>query len=388
MSHNIVILGGNFSGVSAAHYLLRHVLPLLNSSDSKKSYKVTLVSPSDRTFFKVGAPRALMASTKSDLLKPFSSIPEAFSHYPTDTFTFILGSAVALDEHNQTITVKTEKAQSVHYDSLVIATGTTSNSPLWTLHNSLSETTSAFEELNASLDAAKTILISGGGPTGVEISGELGNRFKGQNKTITLLSGTSSLLPRLNHASVSKKAQTQLYALGVQTIHNFRVIHSKTIHGGKTEVDLSDGSKKVVDLFVDATGGRPNTTFIPTSWLDANKRVVTTSTDLRTPTKNVYALGDVASFSLTNAPDSMWPVNALGYSIYSDLTNGKGSGLKEKKYKQITASMGIIPIGPGGGVGVVFGWGIPSWLVWLVKSRDFMMAKAPELATGAAVLKA
>jgi hypothetical protein len=50
--------------------------------------------------------------------------------------------------------------------------------------------------------------------------------------------------------------------------------------------------------------------------------------------------------------------------------------------------MGLVPIGPKGGVGVLFGWRVPSWFVWLVKARGFMMEKAPDVANGAAVLKA
>ncbi len=50
--------------------------------------------------------------------------------------------------------------------------------------------------------------------------------------------------------------------------------------------------------------------------------------------------------------------------------------------------MGFVPIGPKGGVGVVFGWRVPSWLVWLAKSRTFFMEKAPGLATGEEVVKA
>lgn len=389
MVYNIVILGGNFAGASTAHYLLRHVLPLLDSTDSKATYKVTLVSPSDHTFFKVGAPRALMAGSKTDLLKPFTSLPEAFASYPTSTFTFILGSAIGLDEKTQTVTIKTEKEETLHYDSLIIATGTSSKSALWTLHTGgFQETTAAFEDLNSRLATAKTILVAGGGPAGVETTGEISYKYKNQGKTIEILSGTTQLLTRLRHAGVSKAAEHQLAALGVKTVHNLRVASTSEIAGGKTEVVLSDGSKKTVDLYIDATGGSPNSSFLPPSWLNSQKMVTADAPTLRTPQKNIYAIGDVASFSLGNVPDSIWAIPALGYSVYSDLTGGKGTGLKEKKYKQITASMGVVPIGPKGGVGVIFGWRVPSWFVWLMKSRTFMLEKAAGIASGDSVQKA
>ncbi|PVH70959.1 FAD/NAD(P)-binding domain-containing protein [Cadophora sp. DSE1049] len=387
--HNIVILGGNFAGASTAHYLLRHVIPLLNSNADKISYKVTLVSPSDHTFFKVGAPRALMGLTKAELLAPFTSLTENFSSYLTSTFTFILGSAIALDEKTQTITIRTEKEETVHYDSLVIATGTTSNSGLWTLHTSFAETKSAFEDLNTRLETAKTILVAGGGPAGVETTGEIAYKYKGQGKSITMLSGADALLSYLNHPTVSRLAESQLAALGVKTVHKLRVTSSTVVGGGKTEVVLSDGSKKVVDLYIDATGGTPNSSFLPSSWLDSRKKVITEPTTLRATSAaaNIYSIGDVASFSKGNVSDAMWAVNALGYSIYEDLSKG-GKALKEKRYKQMQKAIGVVPIGPKGGVGVLFGWRVPSWFVWLMKARNFMMENAPGLANGAQVLKA
>jgi len=386
--HNIVILGGNFSGVNTAHYLLRHVLPLLNSNTDKTAYKVTLVSPSDHTFYKVGAPRALVGSNKTELHAVFSSITEGFSSYPTSTFTFILGSAIAVDAATQTITIKNEKQETVHYDSLIIATGTTSNSPLWTLHNSLSDTTSAFETLNASLDTAKTILIAGAGPAGVETAGEIGYKYKGTGKDITLFSGQDAVLSYLQHPTVSRIAESKLSALGVKTVHKVRVVSSSFV-GGKTEVVLSDGTKRTIDLYIDATGGSPNSSFLPATWLDDRKKVLADATTLRVKAagKNVYSIGDVASFSKGNIMDSIWAVPALGYSVYEDLSNG-GKALKEKRYKPMGKPMGFVPIGPKGGVGVVFGWRVPSWLVWLAKSRTFFIEKAPGLATGAEVVKA
>jgi NADH dehydrogenase FAD-containing subunit len=162
---------------------------------------------------------------------------------------------------------------------------------------------------------------------------------------------------------------------------------------------LSDGSTKVVDIYINATGGTPNSSFLPSSWLDDNKRVITDGTTLRAtsaPT-GIYSIGDVASFSKGNIPDALWSVSALGYSIWSDLrksgdekegTADRGAVLKEKKYKQIQADMAAIPIGPKGGVGLIYGWRVPSWFVWLMKSRSFMMDNSPNLATGEAVKKA
>jgi NADH dehydrogenase FAD-containing subunit len=397
--HNIVVLGGNFAGVSTAHYLLLHVLPLLNSTIGDKSgYKVTLIAPNDHTFFKVGAPRAL-SSPDIPLEKTFASIPSAFSHYKTSEFTFIQGEAVQLDDATKTISVNSGdiKNTPVHYDSLVIATGTTSVSPLWTLHGDYRKTRDAFADLHSRLPQAKTVLIAGGGAAGVETAGEIAYFYK--QASVTLLSGGTRLLPRYKHTGLAKAAESQLSSLSVRTIHNLQVSSSTALPDGKISLKLSDRSAKVVDIYIDATGSTPNSSFLPSSWLDDHKRVATDGTTLRATNApaGIYSIGDVASFSKGNIPDAMWSVSALGYSIWTDLrksgegkegTADRGAVLKEKKYKQIQADMGAIPIGPKGGVGVIYGWRVPSWFVWLMKSRTFMMDNSPNLATGEAVKKA
>ena len=236
---------------------------------------------------------------------------------------------------------------------------------------------------------AKSILVAGGGPAGVETAGELASRYK--NKTVTLVSGGSRLLPRLQNTNVAAKAEKQLQALGVKVLHGVRVTSSEGSE--KSTLAFTDGSTRTVDLYIDATGGTPNTGFLPVSWLDGSKRVITDETTLRATNaiEGVYAVGDVASFSNAGIPDAVWPIGALGYSIWSDLhksaaqsgtVKSDAPGLKEKKYKQVKKDMSIVPIGPSGGVGSVFGWGVPSWLVWLVKSRTFMLDNAPKIAAG------
>ncbi|KFY92441.1 hypothetical protein V500_04184, partial [Pseudogymnoascus sp. VKM F-4518 (FW-2643)] len=243
------------------------------------------------------------------------------------------------------------------------------------------------------LPKAKTILIAGGGAVGVETTGEIAYNYGG--KDVTILSGGTRLLPRLKHTGIAKSAEKQLESLNslnVKIVHNIKVASSTKLPDGKASVKLSDGSTKTVDVFIDATGGKPNTGFLPASWLDGSKRVVTDTSTLRATKApaGVYSLGDVASFSKNSIMDAEWSVPALCYSIWSDLggNSTKGNALKEKKYKQMEADMQIVPIGPNGGVGVLFGWQIPSFLVKTLKSKTYFLEKAAGKATGEDVLKA
>ncbi|KAJ5621166.1 FAD/NAD(P)-binding domain-containing protein [Penicillium lagena] len=387
--HSIVILGGNFAGISTAQYLLKRVLPLVNNESSH--HKVTLVSPSAHTFFKVAVPRVLVSDKVSNHM-PFASIPDAFLQYNSDEFIFIQGEAVRIDETAKTVSIKNVGTMNrlIGYDSLVIATGTTSASAVWTLHGNHDMTLSAFQDIQNRLPTSKTILIAGGGPVGVETAGEIASQH--EDKEVILLSGGARLLPRLQNEKMATRAEQQLAALNVQTLHGIRVKCS-TVAANKMSLVLSDGTTRSVDLYIDATGGIPNTGFLPPSWLDGSKHVIVNGTTLRATNapEGVYAIGDVASYSKGGIPDAVWPVPALGYSIWSDLhvatimdgsVKADAPQLKEAKYKQIQTDMSIVPIGPSGGVGALFGWAVPSWLVWLLKSRTFMVENAPNVATG------
>lgn len=272
-------------------------------------------------------------------------------------------------------------------------------SPLWRLHGDHKLTLAAFQDIQTRLPSAKTILIAGGGAVGVEIAGEIAHLYK--HKEITLLSGSTRLLPRLQNGKAGKAAEQKLASLNVKTLHNVRVTSSETVGGDKVSVVLNDGTNITVDVFIDATGGVPNTGFLPAAWLDDSKRVATDMGTLRATKApaGVYAIGDAASYSKGSVPDASWAVPGLGYSIWSDLhaaatkdgyLKNDGVGmvtLKEKKYKQFEKDMQIVPVGPQGGVGVLFGWSVPSFFVWLLKARTFMLEKAAGLAAGAEFLK-
>lgn len=44
----------------------------------------------------------------------------------------------------------------------------------------------------------------------------------------------------------------------------------------------------------------------------------------------------------------------------------------------------IVPVGSTQGVGTAFGWGLPSFMVKMVKAKDFMIGQAPKLIEGQA----
>ena len=169
----IVILGGSYGGVSTAHYLLKHAIPHLPAS----AYEIVLISKSSQAMCRPACPRAMISEEMFDQAKLFVSIAKQFEQYPKDNFTLIHGSATELDHEGRKVSVKlaTEDLETIEFYALVIATGASTSSPLLGLNGDANELKAEWENFRKVLPTAKSISISGGGPAGIEVAGEVGS---------------------------------------------------------------------------------------------------------------------------------------------------------------------------------------------------------------------
>ena len=368
-THEIVILGGNLGGLAVAHYLLKHVVPALPKS---RHYHITVITPNKKAFFKIAAPRVIAAPSKISTSQILPSIDTAFSSYTG--IDFVHGRATRIDPSTRTIEVSI--GESVKYDSLVIATGSKYASDLW---NSVEDDAmeKLYSEVHEQISKAQTILIAGGGAVGVELAAEVAENFP--SKKVTLLTGSARPLPRLSEKS-SRRATQQLESLGVRIMNNHRVTSQKKTGAGTTKITAGEFEEDT-DVFIDATGGKPNSGFLPSSWLNENGYVTVNTETLRgtgPEMENVYAIGEVASYTTGSILDIQDGVKALASSIAIDL------GLKRKQvsYKLFVKGQ-VVSIGSRGGVFYLGGWSLPSFFVWLLKSRDMMIGGAEKYIGGA-----
>ncbi|OCT54916.1 AMID-like oxidoreductase [Cladophialophora carrionii] len=379
--HTVVIIGASFGGLTVAHGLLKNVFPQLPSG--KESYKVVQIAPNEEFFWKIGAPRVIGNAKSLPLEKALIPIAPGFKAYPKEQYQFIKAYATSIDP--STKTVQTSTNDSIHYDSLVIASGTTFSSHLWTVTDGSEPLKQAVHEIHQKLPNAKTILVAGGGAAGVETAGELGEVY-GHKKDITLLSGSTGLLTRLHNKKMGVDAQRRLEKMGVKVIHDSLRVTEHTTENGKEVLKLSNGETKTVDIYIEATGDKPNTKFVPQEWLDDKQRVKTDPHTLRLDVRGVtgvYVIGTVGSYSDGSVVDVKFATPAILESIKLDL-QGKGGPRTNKIYKKIQSDMQFVPIGSQGGVGIAFGWKLPSFLVKMAKSKDFMIGDAVKTVEGTA----
>lgn len=378
--HNIVVLGASFAGLGVSHSLLRHVIPRLPDSSN---YRLILVSPSDHFYFKVAAPRM---TSREDLIafdqvmKPFTASLSKYSG-----FEYIQAYAHAVDSATRDITIehvnREKTTTTLHYDTLIIATGASSKSPLWSSSVPKEQVKAALHEFRDKLKSAQRIVIAGGGAVGVETAGEIGFDY-GMQKDILLYSGTNSLLSRVR-SDIGKRAEEYLQHMCVTVVHNIKVLRSDSDPEGKEILHLSDGSQITVDLFIDARGSKLNNDFLPPSWLnergavavDEHQRVKGVGFGAR-----IYAIGDIASNSSGSITDIQFALPPLVSVIEYDLSNGK-SGAQPTWTGQTSQTM-LVPVGRKKGVGVMFDYWLPSIMVNLIKGKTFFANKVLDYVTG------
>lgn len=391
---NLVILGGSYAGVSTGHYILKHVVPQL---PDKASYQVIIVSPSSQVFCRPACPRAMISESMFPQEKLFVSIPKVFEQYPKDNFRFIHSTATKLDDENRrvSITLKNGSTEEINFEALVIATGASTPSPLLGLTRDDEFLRASWAEFRKALPAAQSIVIAGGGPAGVETAGELSEYLNGHagwfsselsnpKVKITVLTAGSKILPALRPA-IASTAEGYLAKVGVTVVKQARVKLVKPQGAGiedittKASVSLEDGRTLDADIYIPATGTKPNTSFIRDSLLTSDGRVETNPSTLRVDKAGprIYAIGDVASAARPAVHLIFSEVPVLAANIKRDLLLASGkteaSVGEDRVFREDTRETQMVPIGKSKGVGAAMGFRLPSFLVWLIKGRDYWL---------------
>ena len=391
-TRNIVVLGASFGGLSAAHYIAKHTLPQLQKSKDVK-YVLHLVDQSTHFWWHIGAPRAIVSVKEMKNSDCFVPIMDGFKQYSNlqDSIVFHHGKATGLDTKGRTVTIKTHEGgdETLEYYALIIGTGILSPTPLTTLHGDHTISQKALEEINEKLAAAKEIVVGGGGPVGVETSGELGTHFGGKAK-ITLLTASDKLLPILQKSRATK-AQKLLEKTGVTVKYNVRVVKAEQTSDGKTTVTLDNGETLTPDVYIPAAGVKPNTGFLPDSLKQNNGYVKTNPQTLRVDDagERVYAVGDVAGVDKGGVLNLYNTIPVFGANLNHDLLADAGVGnVAEKKYQFKDPESQLVPVGLKTGVGAFNGWGMPGFAVSMIKGKDYMLSQMDKITQGKQWVKA
>jgi len=372
----VVIIGGSFAGAGIAQALLKDI----------PSVHIDLVNPATHLYFNVAAPRILAKPKFRPVDDVLVSLEKAFSSAPKGNFQLVQGLATSIDAKAKTVQVTRTGGQPLQlsYDYLVIASGSSTSAsadagagyvPFKNASYSTSELKERIQSSQETIAAAKEIVVAGGGPVGVETMGEIAEAYP--NKTLRLVSMTKTLLPMLKE-SAGRNAENGLKKFGVKISLGRTVTSTKYDEVSKKwSLTLDDGTTLHPDMYISAFGVVPNNSFIPPSlltsdgWVKVDDKFRVIAND-GSSASNIYALGDITHLTPRVFMKAAEQIPIAANNLKADIL---GYG-KHPSYKPGTMTMMLVPLGGKGGTGQMGSLTAPSFMVSMIKAKDFFISKA------------
>ncbi|KAJ2884853.1 hypothetical protein H4R27_001817 [Coemansia aciculifera] len=205
-SFHVVIIGGSFAGIRAAQELELLMPP--------RAVTITVIDRRDQYFYNLGALRALVKPELIDLVwLPYDHI----FRYPHNKV--IQGEAASVYPNS----VILKDGRKLDFDSLLVATGSVYPRPCKVETTSHAKGKAELRMFGDMVRVADSILIIGGGPTGVGLAAEIATVYP---KKIVMLvhAGERLMSSEYSSKSVSRKAYKKLKSMGVKVILGERVI--------------------------------------------------------------------------------------------------------------------------------------------------------------------
>lgn len=299
----IVIIGGGFAGINIAQKLANH-----------KAYKIIIVDRNNYNFF---PPLLYQVATSflepSNISYPFRKLIRRFKNVQ-----FRMGEFQQLLPAENKVVLSTG---TLTYDYLVFATGAETSYfgmenvkknalPMKTVNDALllrNHFLQVMEQATITTDVAErtkllTIMVAGGGPTGVEVSGMLAEMRrtilpkdypeisgKGYEAHIYLVDGGSKLLKPMSEKS-QQDTYDELTRMGVEVLLNHRVKDYT-----EDVVTFTNGQSIATKTLVWAAGVSASVLpGIPATSYGAGHRLSTNEYHQVKDLANVYAIGDTS----------------------------------------------------------------------------------------------
>lgn len=302
----------------------------------------------------------------SNSVQLFAEIAPGFKKYPEGSFQFIVGTASSLDPATKSVSITTSTSDvKQEYDILILATGSRyiGEQPWKSSPTGYEATKELLHKVQEQVKAAKSIVVGGAGPTGVETVGELGFEY-GKNKEITLITSGDELLIGSLPIHVAKVAENELVKLHVKIVKSTTVSEANTTAEGKTELILSNGEKKVVDLYLPTIGVIPNSEYVPKALLDEKGAVVVDSYLRVKNAENIWAAGDIIDIEASQLVNTQKQAAALAKSL--DLVL---KGKQPVAYKYGGSPMLAVTLGRSKATGANGNTKVPGIIIWWFKGR-------------------
>ncbi|XP_021423415.1 apoptosis-inducing factor 2 isoform X1 [Oncorhynchus mykiss] len=301
---HVVVVGGGFGGTAAAQQLKSRGIPF------------TLIDLRDAFHHNVAALRAAVQSGFAQ--QTFIPYLKTFGE------NFLQGRVIWVDPVSQTVAL--DGGKEVHYSHLILCTGTDGPFPgKYNMVASYQTAIQKYEDIVKEVQAAGSVLVVGGGSTGVEMAAEIKTEYP--DKKVILIHSRVGLADPELLPSVRQQAKEVLLEKGVELL----------LDGCLAE----NGSLKVnVHLQVEGYD-------------------------------NVYAVGDCAN---VNEPKMAYHAGLHAGVAVANITNSL-MGKHLESYHPGSVTM-LLAMGHNDGVGQFNGLRLPRCLVTQGKSKNLLLWKS------------
>ncbi|KAG7513154.1 apoptosis-inducing factor 2 [Solea senegalensis] len=352
---HVVVVGGGFGGVNAAQQL------------QSQGLSFTLIDMRDAFHHNVAALRAAVQPGFAQ--RTFIPFAETFGD------AFVQGRVERVDTDRQTVVL--QGGAEIHYSHLILCTGTDGPFPgKFNTVASHQRAVQAYEDFVHQVQAADSVLVVGGGSSGVEMAAEIKTEYP-EKKVVLVHSRVGLADPELL-PSVRREAKEVLLRKGVELLLGHKVKDLSQLQLNvvrrNTMVTTDRGQTLTCDLIIDCSGLKVNAA----AYRDDLSESVTVSGALKVNQHlqvhgftNVFAAGDCAHVC---EPKMAYHAQLHAAVAVSNIVKGlKGEELTSYNTGNVTM---LLAMGRDDGVGQFNGWKLPRFLVVLGKSRDLLLWKS------------
>jgi NADH dehydrogenase len=371
----VVIVGGGFAGIELAKRL-------------RRTHQVVMIDKNNYHTFQPLLYQVATAGIEADSIAfPLRKIFKGQKH-------FYFRMAEAKEIIPATSTLRTSIGD-IEYDFLVIATGSdtsyfgmeslkTNSMPMKSVREALDLRSMILQNFEKAVSVASqeernalmTYVIAGGGPTGVELAGALGELKKHvlpndypeldfKNMQIHLIDTSDRLLNAFGEKA-SAKAKDYLEMLDVKVWLGYRV----TNYDGKIVTTDKEKSFHTETMIWAAGVAGVSIPGIPAASIQRNGRVTVDETNLVAGAENIFAVGDVAAMTTKEYPKTHPQVAQVAIQqatrLGKNLASGKAKAHWDKfvyKDKGSMATVGMHRAVVESKFITTQGW--IAWILWL-----------------------
>jgi len=281
---HVVIVGGSFAGL----WCTRHL---------EKDFRVTVVDYKDYFEYTPGCLRLLVDETHVD------KITAPILH-PHSTARLLQGEMTAVQPTSNTISIRTPSGDKavVNYDYLLVGTGSEYPAPFKPsrAEPTLASRKATWRSEYKKLEAAKSVIVVGGGLVGTEVVGEIRTAYP--DTTVTVVDGFSQCCANLPSSTVSYVGKW-MRSHGVRLEMNAKIKMENPSLGfpaglaiTDTTVTLEDGRVLEADLVYRCLGMKPASSALQNGLqpaLNPRGSLLVEDTLQVKGHRNIFGMGDV-----------------------------------------------------------------------------------------------